>query len=95
MSGSFQKSFSFRWETARIHTCFVNDNAIFDWLMCKPSGSWSHDLPEKTILNGRQVDLASGLAWLAERRIPEMSLIFNTLTELREILHSDGSSSKE
>ena len=57
-------------KTARIHNCYVNaDNAILDWLMCKPSDSLSHDLLYCIkVLKGRPVVMSSALACLGERQ---------------------------
>ena len=49
-------------------------------------------LDTKKVLKGRQVDMSFGLAWLCWATNTE-EIIFNGLTELQEILHSEWQSS--
>ena len=49
-------------------------------------------LDTKKVLKGRQVDMSFGLAWLGWATNTE-EIIFNALTELQEILHSEWQSS--
>ena len=63
--------------------------------MCKPPDSLSDDLLYYIkVLKGLQVDMSFGLAWLGWATNTE-EIIFNRLTELQEILHSEWLKLKE
>ena len=80
-------------KTARIHNCYVNENAIFDWLMCNPP--WLTDTRLTLLHKGIEGTTSWHEFWLSlARQIQKRSYLTDWQSFKRFYTQNDASSKK-